>query len=215
MYQAGAKSDQILQAYKTIEKHNQNNLLALLYQADLYIRLQNNALAKEYIKKALAIAQEPKLRTKLLFQQALLLYQEQTWAEMHQALLEAQQLQPDFAPVLNLLAYYYATKTNDLEKAQALIEKALQLDPYNTHFLDTKAVVWYKQKHYTKAYELLVALEKQEPQDMHIKYHKAKVAYNLNNVTVAKETLNQVIALTSNEKEKAHYKARLARWNKK
>ncbi len=51
----------------------------------------------------------------------------------------------------NLLSYLYATKGNNLKKANELIALALQKDPHNPHFLDTKALILYKENKFDQA----------------------------------------------------------------
>ncbi|MDD3744083.1 MAG: hypothetical protein PHX54_10715 [Lentimicrobiaceae bacterium] len=61
------------------------------------------------------------------------------------------QLQPDNAAILNNYAYNLALDSIDLDKANTMAAKAVELDPENSYYLDTYAWVWYKQKNYAKA----------------------------------------------------------------
>ena len=69
--------------------------------------------------------------------------------ELKKVIAHAQQLTIPFAPLLNLIAYHYADN-NDNVKAQELLDRALKIDSTNPHFLDTQALIYYKQKNYQK-----------------------------------------------------------------
>lgn len=55
--------------------------------------------------------------------------------------------------VLNNYAYYLSLSSEKLDKAEKMARKAVDLDPYNSNFLDTYAWVLYQQKKYKEALE--------------------------------------------------------------
>ncbi len=63
------------------------------------------------------------------------------------------QINPENSIVLNNYAYYLSLRGQQLDKAEKMAAKAVQLDPYNQNNLDTYAWVFYKQKKYDKALE--------------------------------------------------------------
>jgi tetratricopeptide (TPR) repeat protein len=51
---------------------------------------------------------------------------------------------PDFAPALNYLGYYYAERGIKLKEARRLIDRALKIDPGNGHFIDSLGWVLFR-----------------------------------------------------------------------
>jgi len=62
-------------------------------------------------------------------------------------------INPDNTVVLNNYAYYLSLRSEQLEKAEKMAAKAVELDPYNSNNLDTYAWVLYKLEKYNKALE--------------------------------------------------------------
>jgi tetratricopeptide (TPR) repeat protein len=71
--------------------------------------------------------------------------------ESYEAYTEALRIQPDNASVLNNYAYNLALDSRELEKANTMAARAVELEPENEYYLDTYAWVLYKQKNYTSA----------------------------------------------------------------
>ena len=60
-------------------------------------------------------------------------------------------INPENSIVLNNYAYYLSLRNLNLDKAEKMAAKAVELDPYNQNNLDTYAWVFYKLKKYDKA----------------------------------------------------------------
>ena len=73
------------------------------------------------------------------------------FAAAYDAYDKALSLNPDNSYVLNNYAYYLSLSSEKLDKAAEMSKKAVDLDPYNSSFLDTHAWVLYKQKKYNEA----------------------------------------------------------------
>ncbi len=166
--------DRIITAFRSIVVQQPHNLATNLYLADLYTRTGNDTQALAYHKKAAALSNEPRIKTRILFQMSTLQYERGEYTDMLASLCELEKVNASFAPALNLKAYYYATEGNDLAQADALFEKAYALDTGNPHILDTKGVILYKQKKYEQARTLLEPLAQQLPNDSSVQIHLAK-----------------------------------------
>ena len=66
---------------------------------------------------------------------------------------KALQTNPDSQYVLNNYAYYLSIRSEKLDKAEKMAKKAVEIDPYSPHYLDTYAWIFYKQGKYEKANE--------------------------------------------------------------
>jgi len=62
-------------------------------------------------------------------------------------------LNPMSAIVLNNYSYYLSLRSEQLDKAEKMAAKSVELDPYNSNNLDTYAWVLYKREKYEKALE--------------------------------------------------------------
>jgi len=51
---------------------------------------------------------------------------------------------PDYAPALNFLGYFYALRGTNLKEAQELIARALKQDPKNGHYIDSMGWVLFR-----------------------------------------------------------------------
>ncbi len=72
---------------------------------------------------------------------------------------------PDDANALNYLGYTYADMGINLDEAQALVEKALKLDPDNGYITDSLGWVFYQKGEMDKAIELLSRAVELTPED--------------------------------------------------
>ena len=82
-------------------------------------------------------------------------YDASDWNALNHLAQQTTELKTVYAPLMNLLAYYYESKGNNLGEAQRLIDIALKADANNAHYLDTQAQIFYKQKEYAKAEAIL------------------------------------------------------------
>jgi predicted Zn-dependent protease len=194
---AGLTHHKAIAILEDIAHKHPNALRPYLYLADLNTRIGNTETALSHHQRALTATDDSALKTKILFHMGYL-YTIQNKADLAQKTLEeGRALGHNFPPLLNLLAYHYATQKKNLSKAEQLINQALAAST-NPHFLDTKALVLYKQKKYNHALRILQTIETQAPHDFTILKHLAKTYYRLGNKVKALETI-------TNAKQYAHY----------
>lgn len=211
LYKAGVPSKNIIDLFSTVEQKHSTLLLPLLYKADLYLRLKDKDNALLYLIKASTQAQDSAIKTRILYQLGALYYENKEWDRMVAILLEGKKLNQDFPPLLNLLAYYYATGGKNLKEAELLMNIVLKKDK-NPHFVETRALILYKQKKYNEANKLLAALAKKIPQDATILYRLAKTMYKNGTIQAAYTTLQQAINFCSILDDKTKYQECLKRW---
>ena len=112
-----------------------------------------------------------------------------------------------------ILAYHYAKSDKKLELAEQLINTALQKRQNNPHFLDTQALILYKQHKYNDALALLNTIIQQEPDDFAILNTLGRTYFKVGKVKEAKDTIERAIKVASNDHEKEQCSALLKRWN--
>jgi len=107
---------------------------------------------KEYDKALQALndglekapAEDREIRRELMFAMANV-YHEQGDDENTEAWLKkVLEIEPDFAPALNYLGYFYAELGSNLEEAHELIRRALEREPNNGHYQDSMGWVLFK-----------------------------------------------------------------------
>lgn len=212
----GCAHEDIISAFSRLERSLPASELPTLYLADLYLRTHQQTAAKTYLNRALKKTSQPTTQAKIYYQLALISYQERHFNLMHKQLLEAIKLNPAFTPSLNLLSYYYASKTSRYAQAHELIDKALKVEPNNPHYLDTKGLIMYKQKNYAAALQLFEQSFSQEPHDGTVIRHLAKTLYQTSNTARAKELLNTALGIARSRNDTVELKkltTLATRWN--
>jgi tetratricopeptide (TPR) repeat protein len=209
----GLSHQKALALLEDIVQEHPTMLTGYLYLADLNARIGNPQTALVYHTKALEIVSDSLLKTKILFNMAQLHYAQQQFDAAEKVLEQGYALNQTFLPLLNLLAYHYATQSKNLKQAEKLIDEVLKVST-NPHFLDTKALVLYKKKQYKKALKILKAIEPQMPNDFSVLKHLAKTQYRLGNKQEAMKIINNAVKCAHCEAEKNKADFMIAQWNK-
>lgn len=196
----GMGRTQIIQTLHNIITKNPDNVWCNLYCADMCIRDGKNSQAMTYLENTLSYYMNNQLRIKTLYQLALLYYEQRNYATMRTHLENAYAMNQHNPHINNTLAYYWATKGKDTQKARFFMNQALTVDNKNPYFLDTQAVILYKEKKYEDAQKILEQLTSYNNGTMLI--HLAKVHYALNNKENADIFTQKAQALAKNSYEK-------------
>lgn len=211
---AGLTHQKAIAILEDISKKQPTIITPHLYLADLHARIGNADTALSYHTKALPLTDCPVLKTKILFAMGQLYYLQQKFELAQKVLEQGNALNQNFPPLLNLLAYHYATQSKDLKKAEELINMVLAQST-NPHFLDTKALILYKQKQYKKALHILQAIAPQAPDDFSLLKHLAKTQYRLGQKSKAKKTIKLALKVAHQDHEKNKANFIITQWNKK
>jgi tetratricopeptide (TPR) repeat protein len=196
----GMPRTQIIETFTDILKTSPDNVWCNVYCADLCLRTEKKDIAKQCLTNALSCNTTDTIRAKTLYQLAMLAYEDGDHNTMRKHLENAYELTPHNAHINNALAYYWATKGKDIAKAHTFIDKALVANNNNPYFLDTQAVILYKEKKYDQAYNILEKLDHHN--NGTILLHLAKVHYALNNKENADIFTQKAHALVKNSHEK-------------
>lgn len=189
-------------------KHPDNTFI-LTYLGALYLHAHNVKKGMAYLNKAYTKSNDAALKTKILFQQALVYYDKKEYKKMQHALEQGVALGVEYAPLLNMLAYSYAKQKSSLDKAIKLVEVALRDDKDNPYYLDTKALVLYGKKEYDKARAILEKLAAQRPTDTTILSHLSKTLVELGEQKEAVALLNNALKIAKSGSERKKLKSRI------
>jgi tetratricopeptide (TPR) repeat protein len=130
------------------------NVEMLFMLAYAYLRTQHYAEAADVFKKIRGIVAEES--DAALTQDFYILYASACDelgrdADVEQLLLECLEKYPDAFEAMNFLAYTWALQGRRLNEALSLIERALQAEPDNGAYIDTRGWVYYRQQRYEEA----------------------------------------------------------------
>ena len=196
----GMPRTQIIETLSAVLTKIADNLWCNLYCADMYLRDAQNDKAMICLTNTLPCSMTDTIRTTVLYQLALLHYEKGNLQTMLTNLENAYALNTQNPHINNALAYYWATKGKNTTKAHSFIKKALATDTKNPYFLDTQAVILYKEKKYKQAQQILEPLANRN--NGTILLHLAKVHYALNNKENADIFTQQAQPLVKNNHEK-------------
>lgn len=144
----------------------------LLYALDCALRLSWYPYVVRFYKQLSSIP-DIHLKEQIWYHVAAIAYENHDWVQVRK-IVEHVTTQTEYAPLLNMSAYYYSKYENDQKKAQAFIARALTKDPQNPHFHDTQAYIYMKTGRKKDARAMLQKLVHAAPLDKKIRQHRKK-----------------------------------------
>jgi tetratricopeptide (TPR) repeat protein len=106
-------------------------------------------------------------------------------------------LNRDFFPAANNLAWNYAEHDANLDSALALAQKARELSPENPHIADTLGWIYYKKGAYASAISLLKeSTEQLQNKHSTVLYHLGMAQYRGGDKALARENLKRALAIS-------------------
>ena len=117
---------------------------------------------------------------------------------------------PDFPPVLNNLAYLYAERLNELDKAHDLAQRARALQPGDAAIADTLGWILYKRGDYKQALALLQESAQNLPNNPEIQFHLGMASYMMGRTDEARTAFRQAAAAPADFPGKEEAKRRLS-----
>lgn len=121
-----------------------------------------------------ALATFPSLQKEdwsLLYSRGIAYERSGQWPQAESDFLKALELQPDEPHVLNYLGYSWIDKGMNLDKAQRMIEKAVEQLPTDGDIVDSLGWAFYRTGHYAKAVETLERAVELHPEESTINDH--------------------------------------------
>ena len=118
---------------------------------------------------------------------------------------------PDFALALNNLAYLYAVRLNELDKAHDLAQKARALQPGDPAIADTLGWILYKRADYQQALALLQESAQNLPDNPEVQFHLGMASYMMGRMDEARTALRQAVDAPADfpDKEQAQHRLSL------
>ena len=163
-----------------------------LMAADTWQRLEKFGRAAEVAKEALSrFPDDPDL----LFRLGASLERDQKGPAAVDAFERLLKVRPDHAPAMNYLGYYWADRSENLERAHDLIRKAVELDPANGAYLDSLGWVLYQLNRPDEAEKFLAEAAQMTPDDPTVLEHLGDVAAKQGHVARARDLWKKALGM--------------------
>lgn len=117
---------------------------------------------------------------------------------------------PNSLLALNNLAYLYADKLNQLDRAYELARKARELQPSDPSTADTLGWILYKQRDYAQAVTLLEESAGKQTDSAEVQFHLGMARYMMGQTEAARVALEKAANATADFPGKKEAKERLA-----
>ncbi|MDY6832546.1 MAG: tetratricopeptide repeat protein [Thermodesulfobacteriota bacterium] len=192
---------EILSARVNDEPDNVDHLLRL---GVLYEEKEEYGKAEDLFERGLAIAPD---HVELLFRLGVIYDKTDRKEALITQMEKVIEIDPNNAGALNYLGYTYAEKGENLDQAQALIEKALALQPDDGYITDSLGWVYFKKGNVEKAVYYLEAAVNLVPDDPVLLEHLGDAYREQGNTEKALEMYRR--SLASQEKDTTKIKAKI------
>lgn len=107
-------------------------------------------------------------------------YYQKEYAQSDKAYENALKIDSDNTYVLNNYAYFLSLRNEQLEKAEKLSKRTIELKPNDRNYMDTYGWILYQQKKYKEAEEWLSNAAKLGPKNPNILEHYGDALYKMN-----------------------------------
>ena len=160
----------------------------LLLQTETQVMKAAGQQLEAFIVLQMALGDYPQ-STDLLYDFAMLAENLKRFPEMELALKQLIAVAPDNSFAYNALGYSYADRNIQLDEAETLLKRAIELNPNDPYILDSLAWLRFRQKNYQQAEEILRRCL-QLRRDPEIEIHLAEVLWTQEKHEEAKLLLN-------------------------
>jgi len=120
-----------------------------------------------------------------------------------EAMREVIRKDPQHSSAYNYLGYLFAEAGENLEEAESLIKKALELKPDDAFYMDSLGWVYYQQGEYQKALDMLNKAHEKMPGEAVIMEHLGDVHLKLKDPKAARSYMEKMIKGNMEDRDRA------------
>ncbi len=197
------KFDKASQRLQKILKHNPGHMDAHVMLSA--IRLTQKKF-RTLIDETAPLMSKKKLPLQLLFNRAVAFDHFKQYEQAETILNRIIRRDPDYTEALNFLGYSYAVQGIQLDKAKALIGRALILKPDDGYYLDSLAWAYYQGGEYAKAAKTQARALKQVPDDAVMREHYGDIMWKKGKQNAARQAWKKAIELKSEHPQQLQQK---------
>lgn len=145
----------------------------------------------------------------LIYARGVSLERAQKWPEAERDLLKALELQPNHPQILNYLAYAWADKGANLDRAHQMLQRAVELKPNDGHIIDSLGWVLYRLGRYDEAVAQLERAVELEPQEADVNEHLGDLYWQVGRRLEARFQWHRALQQTTEDKAAAGIREKL------
>ncbi len=151
---SGISPAKIIDLLKNVVSSNKATVGVLAALADLYVAQKDYKNGITSLKKIFTTTKNFDLKSKVLYQVAYIYFLTNQFKNMENILHQALKHPVVYPAVYNMMAYLYAKKNQNLDKALEFVDKALQTDRNSPFYLDTKGLILSRMGQQKEALEM-------------------------------------------------------------
>jgi tetratricopeptide (TPR) repeat protein len=185
-------------------------MVAIVALADLLrARERFEEAAKSYDRAIARVAVPQERHWALFYSRGVALERSKKWELAEADFLKALELKPDHPLVLNYLGYSWVEQGRNLDRAQAMIEKAVAQRPNDGYIVDSLGWVHYRRKNFDQAVKHLERAIELKPQDPVINDHLGDAYWQVGRRLEARFQWRHALGLKPAPKDEAVIKLKL------
>ena len=207
LYKLENQADKALQAMETILVQEKDDSQLYIYQASLLKQEKGPEAAIQVLSKAIERFPE---NTAIRFFLGTLLDEVGQTEPMLRQMQIVIEMDKAYVPALNYLAYTYAEKEVNLDKAEELAQRALNFKPKDAYILDTMGWVLFKKGQFKEAVKHLSAAHQIRPSESVIAEHLGDAYYKLRSFEKAIRVYQQAVEVTTDDKQAQQIRNKMA-----
>jgi len=186
-----AAGDDSLKALQLLNMRKVKSPTTNTLMGQFYMFEQKDSIAEGYFNREFVVNPSPDT---LFFRYAATLADRHDKKLKEEALLDkAITIYPDNTEFLNWYGYLLVMQNKDLDKAEKLIRRAVEIDSTNGYYWDSLAWLYYLKGSYPEALEAMNIPMQQGTKNSVISYHLGEIFYKLNRLKDSKEYFKQCI----------------------
>ena len=203
VYSRLERLDDAVEAFNKIKAAQPDFLPVYLVLGRLYFNLKELDRAVSVFNEGLKLVPEDdkENRREFTFAMANVYHEQGDNSRTESYLKQVLKDNPDYAPALNYLGYFYAERGMKLKEAHRLINRALEKDPKNGHYIDSLGWVLFKMGHNEEALDYIKASLKALGDHPEVCEHLGDIYHAMGQPELAREAWNKSLELDSDNLE--------------
>ncbi len=191
---------------KAAEEVPQDAIILYLL-GNAYLSGGNNASAAERLSEAADLPARRQVKANIIGSLGDAYAGLERWNEAFESYEKTLELNPGNPVVLNNYAYFLSLQKKQLEKAEQMAKKALELDSGNSSYLDTMGWIYFQQEEYEKAHKYIKASLDSGSSSAEVLEHMGDVMDKLNEPEEAKKWWQKAL---KSDSTRIHLKDKIA-----
>lgn len=189
-----------------LEQDNPDDADILRARATVLSELGRYEQAEEALQRARKLQPDD---TDVIYSLAMLYERTGRWQEAIEMMEKILEQNPNDANALNFIGYTLADHESDLPRAEKLLARAMELQPYNGFVIDSYGWALYRQGRYEQALEYLLRAATLEPSEAVITEHVGDAYAAMGNQENAVVYWRKALQLNPDQKTKQRLKEKL------